>query len=51
MALVFRWDGPPAAIRIAAFCRGLMEGLPATAKRATHYWSSITISRDGGHSS
>ena len=26
VALVFRWDGPPAAIRIAAFCRGLMEG-------------------------
>jgi ethanolamine utilization protein EutA len=30
VALVFRWDGPPAAIRIAAFCRGLMDGLPAT---------------------
>lgn len=30
VALVFRWDGPPAAIRIAAFCRGLMEGLPRT---------------------
>jgi ethanolamine utilization protein EutA len=32
VALVFRWDGPPAAIRIAAFCRGLMEGLPATVR-------------------
>ncbi|MBI2987585.1 MAG: ethanolamine ammonia-lyase reactivating factor EutA [Deltaproteobacteria bacterium] len=30
VALVFRWSGPPAAIRIAAFCRGLMEGLPGT---------------------
>jgi ethanolamine utilization protein EutA len=30
VALVFRWGGPPAASRIAAFCRGLMEGLPAT---------------------
>jgi len=30
VALVFLWDGPPAAIRIAAFCRGLMEGLPDT---------------------
>jgi ethanolamine utilization protein EutA len=32
VALVFRWDGPPAAIRIAAFCRGLMAGLPATVR-------------------
>ncbi|HEY7322739.1 MAG TPA: ethanolamine ammonia-lyase reactivating factor EutA [Candidatus Binatia bacterium] len=32
VALVFRWGGPPAAVRIAAFCRGLMEGLPATVK-------------------
>ena len=32
VALVFRWDGSPAAIRIAAFCRGLIEGLPATVK-------------------
>jgi ethanolamine utilization protein EutA len=32
VALVFCWDGPPAAIRIAAFCRGLMEGLPGTLK-------------------
>jgi ethanolamine utilization protein EutA len=32
VALVFPWGGPPAAIRIAAFCRGLMEGLPATVK-------------------
>jgi ethanolamine utilization protein EutA len=30
VALVFCWDGPPAAIRIAAFCRGLLEGLPRT---------------------
>jgi ethanolamine utilization protein EutA len=30
VALVFRWDGPPAASRIATFCRGLMEGLPNT---------------------
>src|SRR5215472_15861984 len=30
VALVFRWAGPPAAIRIAAFCRGLMEGMPTT---------------------
>ena len=30
VALVFLWDGPPAAIRIAAFCRGLMAGLPNT---------------------
>jgi ethanolamine utilization protein EutA len=32
VALVFRWGGPPAAVRIAAFCRGLMEGLPQTLK-------------------
>jgi ethanolamine utilization protein EutA (predicted chaperonin) len=32
VALVFRWSGPPAAIRIAAFCSGLMEGLPGTVK-------------------
>jgi ethanolamine utilization protein EutA len=32
VALVFRWDGSPAASRIAAFCRGLMEGLPATVR-------------------
>ena len=30
VALVFRWGGSPAASRIAAFCRGLVEGLPAT---------------------
>jgi ethanolamine utilization protein EutA len=30
VALVFRWGGPPAAIRIAGFCRGLLEGLPRT---------------------
>ncbi len=28
VALVFRWSGPPSAVRIAAFCRGLMQGLP-----------------------
>jgi ethanolamine utilization protein EutA len=27
VALVFRWSGPPSAVRIAAFCRGLMQGL------------------------
>jgi len=32
VALVFRWGGPPAALRIAAFCRGLMEGLSRTVK-------------------
>ncbi len=32
VALVFRWDGPPMAIRIAAFCRGLIDGLPETLK-------------------
>jgi ethanolamine utilization protein EutA len=30
VALVFRWDGPPTAMRIAAFCRGLIDGLPDT---------------------
>jgi ethanolamine utilization protein EutA (predicted chaperonin) len=30
VALVFRWGGPPAAGRIAAFCRGLIDGLPRT---------------------
>jgi ethanolamine utilization protein EutA len=30
VALVFRWSGPPAAVRIAAFCRGLIQGLPGT---------------------
>ena len=30
VALVFAWQGPPAAVRIAAFCRGLLEGLPRT---------------------
>ncbi|HXV83215.1 MAG TPA: ethanolamine ammonia-lyase reactivating factor EutA, partial [Candidatus Binatia bacterium] len=34
VALVFRWGGPPAAIRIAAFCRGLIDGLPVTVKDA-----------------
>ena len=32
VALVFRWDGPPTARRIAAFCQGLMDGVPATLK-------------------
>src|SRR4029077_7451075 len=31
-ALVFRWTGPPTAIRIAAFCRGLIESLSNTVK-------------------
>jgi ethanolamine utilization protein EutA len=34
VALVFRWNGPPAATRIAAFCRGLLEGLPVTVKQS-----------------
>ena len=29
-ALVFAWQGPPAAFRIAAFCRGLLAGLSRT---------------------
>src|SRR5437867_245872 len=33
VALVFHWGGPPTAIRIAAFCRGLLEGLPDTLRR------------------
>ena len=32
VALVFHWDGPPTAIRIATFCRGLLDGLPGTMK-------------------
>jgi ethanolamine utilization protein EutA len=32
VALVFRWEGPPMAMRIAAFCRGLIDGLPQTLK-------------------
>ncbi|HEV8725349.1 MAG TPA: ethanolamine ammonia-lyase reactivating factor EutA [Candidatus Binatia bacterium] len=32
VALVFHWDGPPTALRIAAFCRGLIDGLPDTLK-------------------
>ena len=32
VALVFRWDGPPAAVRINAFCHGLVQGLPGTLK-------------------
>lgn len=31
--LVFAWQGPPAAARLAAFCRGLLAGLPATVER------------------
>ena len=30
VALVFRWEGPPAAYRLAAFCQGLMAGLSGT---------------------
>jgi ethanolamine utilization protein EutA len=30
VALVFRWDGAPSAVRLAAFCRGLIAGLPGT---------------------
>ncbi|MDE0212875.1 MAG: ethanolamine ammonia-lyase reactivating factor EutA, partial [Deltaproteobacteria bacterium] len=33
VALVFAWQGPPAAFRIAAFCRGLLEGLSRTVAR------------------
>jgi len=33
VALVFHWAGPPAAVRIAAFCRGLMSGLTETFKK------------------
>jgi ethanolamine utilization protein EutA len=33
VALVFHWEGPPTAIRIAAFCRGLIAGLPNTVDR------------------
>jgi ethanolamine utilization protein EutA len=32
VALVFPWDGAPTALRIAAFCRGLIQGLSATVK-------------------
>jgi len=32
VALVFRWEGPPTAVRIAAFCRGLIDGLPQSLK-------------------
>ncbi|MDH3443599.1 MAG: ethanolamine ammonia-lyase reactivating factor EutA [Deltaproteobacteria bacterium] len=32
VALVFRWSGQPSAVRIAAFCRGLLQGLPGTLK-------------------
>lgn len=30
VALVFTWGGPPRATRLAAFCRGLMQGIPNT---------------------
>jgi ethanolamine utilization protein EutA len=33
VVLVFRWGGPPAAARIAAFCQGLIEGIPHTMTR------------------
>jgi ethanolamine utilization protein EutA len=33
VALVFRWGGPPAAVRIAAFCQGLLAGLPETFRK------------------
>ena len=33
VALVFLWQGPPAAFRIAAFCQGLLEGLAQTVAR------------------
>ena len=32
VALVFRWEGAPTAARIGAFCRGLIDGLPATVR-------------------
>ncbi len=32
VALVFRWDGPPTAVRIAAFCRGMIDALTETLK-------------------
>ncbi len=32
VALVFRWEGAPTARRIAAFCQGLIDGLPRTQK-------------------
>jgi ethanolamine utilization protein EutA len=32
VALVLPWDGAPTAHRIAAFCQGLIDGLPATVK-------------------
>ena len=30
VALVFKWDGPPAAYRLAGFCHGLLQGVPGT---------------------
>jgi len=32
VALVFRWEGAPTALRIAAFCQGLIDGVPITRK-------------------
>ena len=32
VALVFRWGGLPTAIRLAAFCRGLLDGLPGSVR-------------------
>ena len=32
VALVFSWEGAPSAIRIASFCRGLLDGLPGSMK-------------------
>ena len=34
VALVFHWGGAPTAIRIAAFCRGLIDGLPQSLKNS-----------------
>lgn len=33
VALVFQWQGDPTAPRLAAFCQGLMQGLPETLGR------------------
>lgn len=33
VALVFRWQGPPTAARIGAFCRGLIGALPNTVSK------------------
>ncbi|HEY7218428.1 MAG TPA: ethanolamine ammonia-lyase reactivating factor EutA [Candidatus Binatia bacterium] len=44
VALVFRWAGPPTAIRIAAFCRGLIDGLPETLKNGRPIY--LVVDRD-----